>query len=85
MAFIEIHRSTALNAALKSAHPSTGIRAIFAGLMSAFETVQRRRKLRTMSPHLLRDIGLTEGDIAVLKSEAEFDQSIETGSLRLLR
>ncbi len=58
------------------------------GLIRRFEEWNNRRalyKVLQLDSHLLRDIGLTEGDIAVLKSEADLDQSIETGSLRLLR
>lgn len=75
MTLINTNPSPALNAALGTrASAQNGIRGLWAGIKNAFETIQRREKLRTMSPHLLRDIGLSHGDIAVLRDQAAIGQ-----------
>lgn len=65
MAYMETNRSAAYEQAVGIKQHATGI---FAGLRSALDASRRRQKLQHMPPHLLRDIGMSELDIAYLKS-----------------
>jgi uncharacterized protein YjiS (DUF1127 family) len=86
MAFIETKQPSALKAALSTSKQATkGVFSIFQSLKSTMAETQRRKKLRNMSPHLLRDIGLTPGDISVLQAEQKHFDSMELETLRHIR
>lgn len=87
MAYIDVNRSPALSAALgeNRTNATAGIPSLFAKIKSVFEAAQLRQNLRHMPPHLLRDIGFTEGDISVLHAETEIGRPENIESLRLMR
>lgn len=87
MAFIDTNRARALSAALGENHAkaTNGTTGFFATLRSVFESAHRRRKLRQMPSHLLRDIGLTDGDISVLHAETEIGRPENFETLRHMR
>ncbi len=87
MAYIDTNRSPALSAALGAnrTKATAGITGLFAKIKSVFEAAQLRQNLRHMPPHLLRDIGFSEGDISVLHAETEIGRPENIETLRLMR
>ncbi|MEJ6709356.1 MAG: DUF1127 domain-containing protein [Amylibacter sp.] len=87
MAYIETNRSPALTAALSEnrTKATAGITGLFVKIKSVFEAAKLRQNLRHMPPHLLRDIGFSEGDISVLHAESEIGRPENIESLRLMR
>ena len=87
MAHIDTHHSSALNAILHPAATSTKsvFAAIWHRIKAALERAQNQRKLRHMPPHILRDIGLSESDIAQLQVQREFGNAENLETIRMQR
>lgn len=90
MALIETHPSRKLRAALNSTPNAlrTGLSfldrlPLLGRFRSAAAKARRLNRLRQMPEHLLRDIGLDDGDIAQLRPTAFTSDMDDSDSLRL--